>query len=218
MCRDWLECIIWRRLETWQSVEIVKKVSMIINNDGKWRLSEITISKIYVFISGTESMRFSRVRYPSQHPPVTGLEEDCSISMSREGCQLLISAGPSQSSQNSGSARGKIFHSWCRVVPLSHSLQRYLLTCFLMLQQLEWFHTRRQCQEDQEGPGGWLFLQLWYGGVWPLDYWSRRCDWRCGEYFSWSGCPSLPSSPLPARQVWDVNMRPGATGPTWPAE
>ena len=45
------------------------------------------------YMSRTESMRFSRVRYSSQHPPVTCLEEDCSISMSREGCQLLISGG-----------------------------------------------------------------------------------------------------------------------------
>ena len=165
MHSDWLECIIWRKVETWQSVEIVKKVSMIINNDGKWRLSEITISKIYVFISGTESMRFSRVRYPSQHPPVTGLEEDCSISMSREGCQLLISAGPSQSSQNSGSARGKIFQFWSRVMPLSHSLQRYLLTCFLNAAAVGMIsHTKAK----SGGPGRsrWLILSpalLWRG-------------------------------------------------------
>ena len=57
-------------------------------------------------------MRVSTVRYPSQHPPVTGLKEDCSISMSRDGCQLLISGGTRQSSQNSGSARGK-FYSYC---------------------------------------------------------------------------------------------------------
>ena len=126
--------------------------------------------------------------------------------------------GPARAHKTRAPRGGKYFipgAGWCHY----HTPFRDISSpVFLMLPQLEWFHTRRQSQEDQEGPGGWLFLHLWYGGVWPLDYWSRRCDWRCGEYFSWSGCPSLPSSSLPARQVWDVNMRPGATGLTWPAE
>ena len=83
----------------------------------------------------TKSMRFSRVRYSSQHPPVTCLEEDCSISMSREGCQLLISGGTSQSSQNSGSARGKIFQSWSLSLSVGghkpQSLPQHFLSYFL---------------------------------------------------------------------------------------
>ena len=155
---------------------------------------------------------FPRVRYPGQHPPVAGLEEDCSISMSWEGCQLLISGGTKPELAKLGPSAGEnisVSH-WGRGAPVTSSIFYQIFSvCCSNLNPFQ-LNVRRRRRKVQEGH--YFSISALAGpDLWTIDH----EDVTGGVGSISHGVELLPSS---AQQFWNVNMRPGATGPTWPAE
>ena len=161
----------------------------------------------------TKSMRFSRVRYSSQHPPVTCLEEDCSISMSREGCQLLISGGTRPELSKLGLRAGENLPV---VVSLSLSVGKlscsHLRNIFSAVFFKSWHCSNlsvfphlnvRRSRKVQVGH----YLSI--SGLAGSDLWTIDHEDVTGGV----GSISLPSQSHSTLSHWNVNIRPPATRP-----